>query len=1028
MATLEGKKIKDTFKSLLKVNNNGELNETLQEITDGDGNGSGVLINNTGDVRVQGTLEFANLKDSGENITISKLVDEADGIASNDNDTSIPTTAAVKDYVDTNVTAQDLDFSGDSGIGAVDLDSQLLNIVGTNGAVTTASGQTITIDTSSLDTRLTTAEADIDTNTADIATEEAARIAADNTLQTNIDSEEAARISADNTLQANINTEATTRATADTTLQSNIDAEAATRLSNDTTLQSNIDTEEAARIAADSTLQSNIDSEAATRLANDNTLQSNIDSEETARIAADSNLQSQVTSNDGDITALDGRLITAETNISSNDTDISNLQSNKQDISEKGQANGYAPLDSGAKISEAYLPDSIVGQLEYQGTWDASTDTPTLPAASTVKGHYYVTSVAGTYETIDYAIGDWVISNGTAWEKVDNTDAVTTVFGRLGAIVANEADYSAFYPLISDLDAEETARIAADNTLQSNIDSEASTRAAADTTLQGNIDTEETARIAGDANLQTQIDTINLDNVDGSGTANYIPKWTDADTIGNSVIYDNGTNVGIGTSSPATKLHTFASNPTSRTTFRGDAATFVGTGINIAGGAGDLGIHFADNSTIERAGIYATAGSEMYIRTANTERMRIASNGNVGIGESSPETLLHISDSVNPPVLRLDYDKEITTWTPEETITELQSFIGDSSGIGKRVVTNIKAINENSGSTAAGALAFFTSATNSNVTERMRITSSGKVGIGTSSPAHNLTIEAPVDAILHLKGSDLGRLFFGDAAANGAGRIQYYHIDDSMQFYTNSAERMRIISNGNVGIGTASPATKLEVNSGGDNNVALFESTDQNAIVTIKDSFAKTDLRQNVGTFKIEVDPDDVGGASSLIVEIDGSEKLRVLNSGGITFNGDTAADNALDDYEEGTWSPVYQPSAGSFATMTMEIITAKYTKIGRMVTVFADIRTDDVDVTGGSGQVRVGGLPFTVVSSGGGIAIGLSLNFVVSPDSGYFQSTTTQIRLRDTDATADFVVGGLTEGTSADQNRIMFQGTYFVS
>ena len=52
------------------------------------------------------------------------LVIESEGISSNDNDTTIPTSAAVKDYVDTNVTAQDLDVAGDSGTGAVDLDSQ----------------------------------------------------------------------------------------------------------------------------------------------------------------------------------------------------------------------------------------------------------------------------------------------------------------------------------------------------------------------------------------------------------------------------------------------------------------------------------------------------------------------------------------------------------------------------------------------------------------------------------------------------------------------------------------------------------------------------------------------------------------------------------------------------------------------------------------------------------------------------------------------------------------------------------------
>ena len=74
------------------------------------------------------------------------IVLESEGIGSNDNDTTIPTSAAVKDYVDTNLTAQDLDLAGDSGTGAVDLDSQSLTIAGTSNEVeTSASGQTVTI-------------------------------------------------------------------------------------------------------------------------------------------------------------------------------------------------------------------------------------------------------------------------------------------------------------------------------------------------------------------------------------------------------------------------------------------------------------------------------------------------------------------------------------------------------------------------------------------------------------------------------------------------------------------------------------------------------------------------------------------------------------------------------------------------------------------------------------------------------------------------------------------------------------------
>ena len=80
-------------------------------------------------------------------LSAGMLVIESEGIGSNDNDTTVPTSAAVKDYVDTNITAQDLDFQADSG-GAlsIDLDSETLSVVGTaNEIETTGSGNQIQI-------------------------------------------------------------------------------------------------------------------------------------------------------------------------------------------------------------------------------------------------------------------------------------------------------------------------------------------------------------------------------------------------------------------------------------------------------------------------------------------------------------------------------------------------------------------------------------------------------------------------------------------------------------------------------------------------------------------------------------------------------------------------------------------------------------------------------------------------------------------------------------------------------------------
>jgi hypothetical protein len=82
----------------------------------------------------------------------------------------------------------------------------------------------------------------------------------------------------------------------------------------------------------------------------------------------------------------------------------------------------------------------------YQSTWNAGTDTPTLPTpAAGNNGHYYIVSDPGTYLGITYAVGDWIISNGIAWEKVDNTQDVNSVFGRQGNVVADANDYAAFY-------------------------------------------------------------------------------------------------------------------------------------------------------------------------------------------------------------------------------------------------------------------------------------------------------------------------------------------------------------------------------------------------------------------------------------------------------------------------------------------------------------------------------------------------------------------------------------------------------
>jgi hypothetical protein len=105
----------------------------------------------------------------------------------------------------------------------------------------------------------------------------------------------------------------------------------------------------------------------------------------------------------------------------------------------RGIANGLATLDDNAKVPMSQINDSLLGNVQYQGLYDVSTNTPNLDTVET-KGHYYIVSVAGDRFDISFEVGDWIISDGTNWTKVDNTDAVSSVNGRTGNVVITTED------------------------------------------------------------------------------------------------------------------------------------------------------------------------------------------------------------------------------------------------------------------------------------------------------------------------------------------------------------------------------------------------------------------------------------------------------------------------------------------------------------------------------------------------------------------------------------------------------------
>ena len=159
-----------------------------------------------------------------------------------------------------------------------------------------------------------------------------------------------------------------------------------------------------------------------------------------------------------------------------------------------------------------------------------------------------------------------------------------------------------------------------------------------------------------------------------------------------------------------------------------------------------------------------------------------------------------------------------------------------------------------------------------------------------------------------------------------------------------------------VGVGTASPDSALHVYKQTNDRTARFQRLGGQYVDMYQTSGINS-LRSIGKNFEISTED-----AQSLLFTTNGSERMRVLSSGGITFNGDTAAANALDDYEEGTWTPAFNQYSGSVPSFTGFSSSGKYTKVGNMV--FLSGYITYTSFTGGAGFVRIDGLPYNYTGS----------------------------------------------------------------
>ena len=564
-------------------------------------------------------------------------------------------------------------------------------------------------------------------------------------------------------------------------------------------------------------------------------------------------------------------------------------------------------------------------------------------------------------------------------------------------------------------------------------------------------------------------------------------------TIAGVLSYDDVTNVdsvgiitaqaGIRVTGAASSIGVGIANPAEKIDVAGSIQS--DTGLKVAGhpvvgyanlGGGDYAARLGStgSSTLNKTQIYARGS---HVATFDGD------SGSVGIGTDGPGRLLHLFDIDAPPLL-IDRDQSgerIGAELRQSDTTDGNSFRlvyqSDTTGAGAASNVNFASIefaaDTHDQATRAGSIRFRTSEGGvGDERERLRIDTSGNMGLGTASPgdylasAHQFVISdsASTGITIATPTSSSGTIAFADgtgAADNARGLIRYGHSSNSLQFSTNAAEVMRIDSSGRLLVGTTSDVSggstsllqvvnqdnfatqvfarnDLTMNAAGqtaglirfmsnsnggasgtyediarihaESDSALTTGDKPGALVfsTTADGAASTTERMRIdssgnmglGTvnpvrdLQIGDNTDDheiislqtsttgkgsiyFGDNAATSAEYAGmirydhsdnvmtfrtqsTERVRILSGGGVTFNGDTAQTNALDDYEEGTFT-VGMSFGGSSSGVTASHNSGAYIKVGNKVTCWGRLTLTNNGT--GTGQPAITGLPFTVAN-----------------------------------------------------------------
>ena len=295
--------------------------------------------------------------------------------------------------------------------------------------------------------------------------------------------------------------------------------------------------------------------------------------------------------------------------------------------------------------------NALVGSTIYQGVWNASTNTPTLTSSVGTKGYYYIVNVAGNTNLngiTDWQVGDWAIYDGTAWQKVDNTDAVTSVNGFTGAV-----------SLTTDNIAQGTTNFYFSNALA---------RGAVSLTTTGS---------SGAATYNNTTGVFNIPNY-GTALANYLPLTGGTLTGGLVINPANTAIIGLDVASNTVTLRSDSTNPFARqltttmnsgTLVKVQAAGYGGTYVT------DLGFYTSSSSAINTTpNLYLTGG-----------------NNRVGINTTTPAYTLDVVGTAGVSG-QLTLGSTITNGTYTYTLPSATGTLALVGGTGVGTVTSVAAL------------------------------------------------------------------------------------------------------------------------------------------------------------------------------------------------------------------------------------------------------------------------------------------------------------------------------------------------